>query len=158
MVNVTPDGASLDAYRAIGRVNIDTFHARQVNDHAIIHGTQSRPVVSAATHRQRQSLLAGEVDRADDVGDIHAADDERRMFVDHPIVDFARLVILRVAWADQVAAHARLQVFNRRVVHNTRHLLNHRFPLSFLSLPAVASSELGRSSRTGESAPPMSRG
>ena len=64
-------------------------------------------------------LLAGKIDRADDIGDIHAADDERRVFVDHAIVDFARLVILRVAWTDQVAAHAASS--GLQPLHHPRH-------------------------------------
>jgi hypothetical protein len=130
MVNISPHASALDAHRVVGRVNVHTSHAREIGDDTIIHGAEAGTVVAASAHRQGQSAIAGEIDRADDIGDIYAADDERRVFVDHPIVDFARLVILRVAWTDQVAAHLRLQDFNCFIIHATRHLLSHRFPPS----------------------------
>ena len=43
-------------------------------------------VVAAAAHRQQQAVLAGEVDRGDDVGGARAAGDQRRAAVDQPLL------------------------------------------------------------------------
>ena len=51
-------------------------------------------------------MLAGEVDRGDDVGDVGAAGDEGRVAVDHRVVDRAGGVVGRVAGLDERAAHA----------------------------------------------------
>jgi hypothetical protein len=51
-------------------------------------------------------LLARELDRGHDIGGIDAACDKRRAAVDHPVVNLARGVVLRIAGLDQLAAKA----------------------------------------------------
>ena len=50
----------------------------------------------------RRPLLAGEVDRGDDVGDVGALGDEGRVLVDHRVVDRAGLVVAGVAGLDEM--------------------------------------------------------
>jgi hypothetical protein len=50
-------------------------------------------------------VATGEPDAGDDVGGVPAARDCRRMLVDHPVVDGARLVVPGISRGDQVTAH-----------------------------------------------------
>ena len=87
VVDVTPGAATFDANGACRWIDADTLHAREVDHQAIVTGAQARAIVPATAHRQRQLVLAGEVDRGDDVGDIDAAGDQRGSLVDHAVVD-----------------------------------------------------------------------
>ena len=60
-------------------------------------------------------LAAREVDRAHDVGDARAADDERRAPVVGAVPDRARLVVRVVLGPDELAAQALLELGERRV-------------------------------------------
>ena len=71
------------------RIDVDTFHCRQVNDQAVIHAAEARPVVAAAADGDAQALVAAKIHRRDDIGGIGAAHDEPRAFVDHGVIEFA---------------------------------------------------------------------
>jgi hypothetical protein len=55
---------------------------------------------------------AGEIDRADDIGDPDAPGDERRPLVDHPIPHLAGLIVAIVIGAEQIPTQARLEGFD----------------------------------------------
>jgi hypothetical protein len=69
-----------------------------------LDGAEARAVVPAAAHGQQQPLAARKVYRGDDVGDILGAHNERRVLVDHRVVDHARVVIARITGSDDHTA------------------------------------------------------
>jgi hypothetical protein len=81
--------AGFGASRALHRIDAYVLDQRQVNHEAPIADRVTRDVVATAAHRDEQIVGAGELDRRDDVGHSGAADDERRVFVDHRVPDFA---------------------------------------------------------------------
>jgi hypothetical protein len=54
--------------------------------------------VPPAADGQQDAVVAGIVDRSDDIGPVDAARDQRGFLVDHGIVEFARLVVASVMW------------------------------------------------------------
>src|SRR5262249_1198821 len=109
VIDVAPDAAALDAHGAVGGIDADALPAPQVDDQAVLAGAQAGAVVPAAAHGEGELVLAGEVDRGDDVGDVGAAGDERGPAVDHGVVDATGLVVARVGRLNQLAAQQSAQ-------------------------------------------------
>jgi hypothetical protein len=84
---------------------VDSVHEGEIDDQPVVAGAQPRAVVAAAAHSEKETLLAGEADGGDDVGDGGALDDEGRVLVDHGVVDGARRVIPGIIGLDERAAH-----------------------------------------------------
>ena len=78
-------------------VDVDAAHLRQVDDEAAVVDRVAGHVVAAALDREQQVLLAREVDGVDDVRGAGALHDQRRLAVDQPVPDRARVVIARIA-------------------------------------------------------------
>ena len=116
VVEVAQFRPALDAGGAGRRIDADAIHQAQVEDHPVVAGAQARAVVPAAADGEEQAPLAGEVDGGDHVGNVGGADDERGVAVDHPVVDLARLVVARVARADEFAARAGRERGHRRLI------------------------------------------
>ena len=89
----------------------------------------------AASHGQRQFVLAGEVDRRDHIGDIHAAGDQGGSLIDHAVVDLASLLITSVAGTKHLAAHARYKLLDLHFIQSDWGGL--QFHSSFLLVHAV---------------------
>jgi len=66
-VDVAPRRAASDADRSPGRVDLDLLHLGEIDDDAPVVGRVTGHVVPAAPNREQQIVLAGEVDRRDDV-------------------------------------------------------------------------------------------
>jgi hypothetical protein len=62
-------------------------------------------MMSAAADGDIQVVLSPEIYSMDNIGYIAALGDQGWAYVNHGIVDFARLVVLRVAGFNQLAAH-----------------------------------------------------
>ena len=105
VVEVAPLHAALGARGAALGVDADALHRREVDDDAAVGGREAGDAVAAAAHGDLEVLAARELDRAHDVGDARAADDERRAAVVGAVPDRARLVVARVAGRDHLAAH-----------------------------------------------------
>jgi hypothetical protein len=60
--------------------------------------------MSTASNGNRHLIVPTKVDCMDDIRGIHATRNQRRSFVDHGIVNFARFIIASIAWLDQFAA------------------------------------------------------
>ena len=65
---------------------MNSLHWRQVEHHAAIDRSSARNVVTAATNRDFEAELAGEIDGIHDVGDAAAAGDQRRALVDEAVM------------------------------------------------------------------------
>ena len=90
VVEVTPLRATLDVGGPGLRIDVDGAHAGHVEQQAVVAERVAGDIVSAALDRQEQAVLAGEVDRADDVGDAGRLDDQAGVLVDHPVPDGER--------------------------------------------------------------------
>src|SRR5947209_188026 len=72
----------------------------------------------AAAHGQCQLVLAGKVDRGNHIGHIHAVGDQGGSLMDHAIVDPKSLLITSIARTQQLAAHARYKLLDRRFLQS----------------------------------------
>ena len=106
VIDVAPHAAAVDAHGAFGRIDADAFHRRQVDDQAIVAGTEPAAVVAAAANGGQQIVGARIVHGGDHVRHVDASHDERRPLVDHPVVDHASGLVRLVAGLDDGAAHA----------------------------------------------------
>ena len=97
--------AAFDPGGAGHRVDADPVHRREIDDQPVVDSAQPRAVVAAAADGHEDVVVAGEVDRGDDVGDVRALGDEGRVLVDHRVVDRAGLVVAGIAGLDEIAAH-----------------------------------------------------
>ena len=105
VVQVAQQRAALDPGGARDGIDADAVHRREIDHQPVVDGAQARRRCGRRRGWPARSVVvAGEVDRGDDVGDVVAADDERRVLVDHRVVDVARLVIAGIAWLDDIAA------------------------------------------------------
>ena len=86
------------------RIDVNALHAGEVDDHAAVAHRAAADVVSAASNRHEQAVLAREPHGRDDVGQPGAAGDHAGIFVDAGIPDPACDVVLRVAGANDGAA------------------------------------------------------
>ncbi len=56
----------------------------------------------------KQALVAAEVHRGDDVGDVHAARNQARPLVDHAVVKSTGSIVVSITWTDESSAKALL--------------------------------------------------
>jgi len=70
--------------------------------------------VPTTTDSQRQLVLARKVDSSDHIGNVHTADDQRGVPVDHAVVNLANLLVANITGMKQRAAQAGCQLLNRR--------------------------------------------
>ena len=74
--------------------------------------------MSTAADRDKQIVLSRKVNGINDVSDVCAAHDGTRLFVDHPIVDFAGFIIIFIARLDQPSAKVSFEIGNRIFVEH----------------------------------------
>ena len=115
VVEVAPRRAALGGGGAPLRVDAHGGHAGQVDDDAAVDGGEAGERVPAAAHGDEEVLAAGEVDRAQDVGDPGAADDERRAPVVGAVPDRSGFVVGVVLGPDELPSQALLELVERRV-------------------------------------------
>ena len=71
----------------------------------------------APANCDRQLVLAAEIHRRHDIGHISAFGDEKRPLVDHRIVEFSRVIIVRMLAPNHRAAHNFSELGNDFVFH-----------------------------------------
>jgi hypothetical protein len=106
MVDIAPWRAAFDAHGAFSGIDVDTSHLREVDDQAIVAGTEPCPVVSAAANRGQQIVGPRIVDCSDHVRHVDASDDERGTLVDHPVVDQPRRLVQLMTWLNDRPANS----------------------------------------------------
>ena len=97
---------------AVLRINAHPLHQGKVNHQAVVAAPESWPVVAAAPHRRKEIVLPRKAHGRDDIGDIRAASNQQRPLVNHPVVEPAGFLVLRVAALDQLTAQASLEFVN----------------------------------------------
>ena len=106
-VDLAPRAAAADPHGPGVCVHSDVAQERQVDDDAVVAGSQASPVVAAAADGERKAAVPGERDHAGDLLDVRARGDQCGPLVDHAVVDLAGLVVLGVVAADQASPKAR---------------------------------------------------
>src|SRR5690606_15012732 len=83
-------------------ININTPHQRAIDDDAIVDGAESSDAMTAPAHRNRQPLLAPEVDRGKDIVNAGAAGDTGGSPVDHMVPDAPCIIVYCVIGTDDL--------------------------------------------------------
>ena len=108
VIDVAGRAAGLDPHGSACRIDAHALHHRQVDHQAVVATAEARAVVAAAADGDKQALVAAEVHRGDDVGDVDAARDQARPLVDHAVVKSAGGVVVSITWTDESSAKALL--------------------------------------------------
>ena len=77
--SLSPDGAPC-------RIDANTFHGDEVNDHATVDKRSPRNIVATAADSHKDALRASKVDGIDDVGNSGTLNDQCWVFVDERVV------------------------------------------------------------------------
>lgn len=91
---------------------MDAFEPGEIEHQAAVAQGRSGDVVPSGTDRQEQSLVPGQADCGDDVGDPAAAGDEAGALVDHAVPDAPRRRVAGVGGRQQFAAEVRAQTID----------------------------------------------
>ena len=102
-VQFLPQHAALRACRARCRVDVDPLHRREIDHQAAVDRGAAGDVVSAAPHRDFEVQRAGQLDGVGDVGGSDAARNQRRPFIDQPVVHAAGVVVPGVGRLKQLS-------------------------------------------------------
>src|SRR5437879_4756129 len=100
MIDITPRASSAGRYRARSRVNPRVFYRREVDDEAVVANSQAARVMSATANGKKQTLLSRKIYRLKYDSQICTARYQTRLFVYHPIVHFAGIIITFIARRD----------------------------------------------------------
>jgi hypothetical protein len=105
-VELGPQHAGLHPGDAAGRVNVDRLQRAEVDQQAAVGGAEAGSRMPTPAHRDLHPVLTRVEQRGGHVGDRLAARDQRRVAVDHAVVDAPGVVIADVVGADQRAREA----------------------------------------------------
>ena len=106
VVDVAPQGATLDEGGARDGVDRDGAHRREVDDDAAVAHCGAGDVVASAPHCDLEVAVSCEAHRRGDVGGAGAAGDQSRSPVDRAVPHGSGLVVVVVARADDAAPEA----------------------------------------------------
>src|SRR5215510_1933763 len=96
VVDFSPIAAGLDPHRSRRRINRDRLHPRQVDHESVVtHGVAAN-VVTRATNRNQQRLLARKIDNFDYIRRVGALRNQRGPSIDHSVEHLARGIVLLV--------------------------------------------------------------
>ena len=108
MIDIAGRTASINPNGSACRIYAHALHHREVDDESVVATPKARAIVAASTDGDKQSLVAAEVHRGDDIGDVHAARNQTRPFVDHPVVKSTGGIVVSIIWTDESSTKALL--------------------------------------------------
>ena len=114
-IEVSQRAARLDIASTLFRIDTDVFHKREIDHKAAVSDCIPSNIVSAAPDRERQVVLANEVQRPGHVVSRTAAGNQRRTAVDHAVPDLAHFVVLGIFGKNERARKGRLECIRRGV-------------------------------------------
>ena len=85
--------SALDSHCGCFRIDTDSVHRREIEHEPFIDASEPSAVVPAGSNREPQLALLREPDRGRDILLVEAVHNRGGMFVDHRVVESARLVI-----------------------------------------------------------------
>ena len=109
MINVASGAAAFHLDGAGDRIDTYALHACEVNDEAVITGTQPGAIVAPAPDGDQELVLAGELDCGNDVSHVATADNTARPPIDHPIINFRATLIARIVRLQQCPTQTALR-------------------------------------------------
>ena len=104
MIDVAPCASAADGDGARCRINARVFYRSEIDDQAVITNSQASRVVSAAADSEKQTLFPRKIYRLNYVRYVGAACYHTRLFVNHPVVHFAGVIVSFVARLDYRAS------------------------------------------------------
>ncbi len=113
-VDLAPRAAAADAHGLRVRVDGDLLQQSEIADDAVVDRSEAWPVVSAAANGDGQAVRSGEGDHLRDAVRIGRTGDQRRTFVDHPVVDGALLVVPLLVREEKLPSEAGREFLSRR--------------------------------------------
>jgi hypothetical protein len=102
-VKLAPRHPSLSPYGAPYRIDANTFHGGEVNDHAAVDKRSPRHIVATAADSHKDAMRAGKVDGIDDVGNSGTLNDQCWVFVYERVVVPSGHMIVRITRAQYPA-------------------------------------------------------
>src|SRR5438067_322544 len=93
-------------------IDPDAFHAREIDDHATIADGTATDAVASTAHSHKQVVEAPEPDGSHDIDHVGAADESRRVLINHAVPDPASRVIAVIVRADQFAPQMGFEVLH----------------------------------------------
>jgi hypothetical protein len=96
VIHISPRTAPLNADRTCHGIDANALHTREIDDQTIIAHTKTTGIVATTTHGDEHVVIATEMDRGDDIGDIGAPHDQARMPVNHAIIDLASCLVTSI--------------------------------------------------------------
>jgi hypothetical protein len=100
-VHLTPGAAAADRHGPALGIHLDRVEAREVDDQAVVTGSEPATVVPTTAYGEEELLLARGVDGGDHVGHGVRLDDEGGGLVDHGVVDALGRVVSGIGGAER---------------------------------------------------------
>jgi hypothetical protein len=119
-VKLAPRHPSLSPDGAPCRIDENTFHGGEVDDHAAVDKRSPRNIVATASDSHKDAMRAGKVDCIDDVGNSGTLNDQCRVFVDQRVVVPSRHIIVRITRAQYPATQTTFKFLDDQVVQFRR--------------------------------------
>ena len=107
VVDVAPQCAALDVGRALGGIDRDGAHRREVDHDPVVADRGAGHVVAPASYGDLEAMVAGEAHRSGHVGGAAAAGDQSGSSVDGAVPYGAGVVVPTVVRGDHVAPEPR---------------------------------------------------
>src|SRR5205823_5103422 len=85
-------------------IDLNPFHAGEIDDDATIAGSSTGETVTSTTDGNGEILATCELDGTDDIADVGTACNQGWILVNHPIPDPAGAVVAFITGADQFAS------------------------------------------------------
>ena len=108
MIDIAGRAASINPNGSACRIYVHALHHREVDHQSVVATAKARAIVAASTDGDKQALVAAEVYRGDDVGDVHAARNQAWPLVDHAVVKSTGGIVVSITWSDESSAKALL--------------------------------------------------
>src|SRR4051812_4086131 len=102
-IEIGEQGTGADARAALGRIDANLTHRRQIDRQATVAERIAGDIVSSAAHREHEPVIAGEAHRLYDVVGAGAAHDDRRLAVDHRVPDGPGVFVAWSPWREHGA-------------------------------------------------------
>src|SRR5271166_3235861 len=105
VVHYGPGGPAPDARRPPLRIDQHPVQRRQVGHDGAVAGAEPGDAVPSAPDGEVAAAVTGVVHHRPDIAGVGAADDDRRMPVDHEVVDAPGILVIGVAGSDHLAGY-----------------------------------------------------
>jgi hypothetical protein len=104
VVDISPQGTTLDEGRAVDEIDRHGAHRRQVDGDPVVAHRRAGDVVASASHGDLEITVAGEAHRCGHVGGAAAAGDQPGSSVDGAVPYGSGVVVVMVVGGDEVAS------------------------------------------------------